>query len=105
MTKEYDKSDQDISVHRGENFTIKLEANPTTGYEWEVLFDESIVRLTERRYISPAITELGAGGMESFRFEPIKAGDALVRMRYKRAWEQTPIEEKIFHLHIKASRS
>lgn len=100
MSRAYGKSDQDIDARLGESFSIELDANPTTGYEWEVLFDQKVIRLVNRRYLS-APAALGASNVESFSFEPIDAGDAVLRMRYKRRWEQTPIEEVIFHIHIK----
>jgi len=47
----YGRDDTSISVNSGEKFTIKLDANPTTGYEWNVsVSDESVVTLEKSEY-------------------------------------------------------
>ena len=38
------------SVRVGESFSIILEANPTTGYGWEVKFDPIFLTLKQRRF-------------------------------------------------------
>ncbi|XOA42840.1 MAG: protease inhibitor I42 family protein [Candidatus Nealsonbacteria bacterium] len=42
---------QTIEKEVGEDFGIVLEANPTTGYQWTVEFDEGFIELVDRNYI------------------------------------------------------
>jgi len=42
---------QTIEKEVGEDFEIVLEANPTTGYQWTVEFDEGLIELVDRNYI------------------------------------------------------
>ncbi|XOB41191.1 MAG: protease inhibitor I42 family protein [Candidatus Nealsonbacteria bacterium] len=42
---------QIIEKEVGEDFEIVLEANPTTGYQWTVEFDEEFIELVDRNYI------------------------------------------------------
>jgi predicted secreted protein len=66
---------------------MALEPNPTTGYKWEVDFDESRLKLAQRDF-TPAKTGLtGAGGEQSFTFKGVKTGKTEVTFTYERQWE------------------
>lgn len=98
---EYTDPSQGIEIGIGEQFIIALESNPTTGYEWEVDFDESLLELA-RSDFTPAKTGLtGAGGEQTFTFEGLKAGKTEVTLTYKRQWEQDFADQKVFVVSIK----
>lgn len=101
MPHVYTNQDTKIIVSAGEPFTIELEGNPTTGYEWELQVDNDKVQVIDQRYQPPGRTSVGGGGQERFTLKPIKKGGAIVRALYKRAWEREPIEEKKFIVEIK----
>ncbi len=80
---------------------IALESNPTTGYEWEADFDESLLKLAQSDF-TPARTGLtGAGGEQRFTFEGLKASKTEVTLTYKRQWEQDFAERRTFVVSIK----
>lgn len=83
-------------------FVISVNANPTTGYTWEVGFDQSLLKLV-KRYTPSKTSLVGAGGVESFEFEGIKKGDTEVYLNYKRPFEQNDpnMITKKFHVVIK----
>jgi predicted secreted protein len=81
-------------------FTISLEANPTTGYRWEAKIDENILELKERSFEPYTPVAVGGGGKEKFTFIPIRTGETSITMRYKRPWEGAVIEEKTFRIII-----
>lgn len=86
----------------GEEFSIILDANPTTGYQWSIDYDHEYLELMDRRYNSEASPEIvGAGGQEVFKFKALKSGITEIKFSYLRLWESVqPIEEKIYLIEI-----
>jgi inhibitor of cysteine peptidase len=103
--KTYGKDDKDIAVSAGDMFTIELEANPTTGYDWSInVSDESIVKLESQEYQQqPGSEELvGAGGTDIFTFKGIKAGSATITFIYERSFEQeSAVETLLYNVTVK----
>jgi len=101
--KEYTDPRQDIEIGVGEQFIITLDSNPTTGYEWQADFDESLLGLVQDEF-KPAKTEpgmAGVGGKQSFTFQGVKKGKTEVTLTYKRSWEEGFAEQKVFVISIK----
>lgn len=70
---------------------VALEGNPTTGYEWMFESDLAAGCLScgESEYTPyPATELLSTGGVFSFRFEPVAAGEQTLRFAYLRSWEE-----------------
>lgn len=84
---------QKVNVSSGDEFTVELESNPTTGYEWQVvqIEDEAIVRLVDSEYVPPDSDLLGASGKEVFTFEALEEGNTKVTLEYARQFEESPI--------------
>ena len=104
--KTYIDSGQTIDIGVDQEFVIALGANPTTGYYWEVSFDETIVELVEKTYKLAKEAEhkvVGAGGVDYFRFKALKAGETEITMVYKRSWEEPTAQDetKVFTVNIK----
>jgi inhibitor of cysteine peptidase len=99
MPKAFSDTSQDIVVRTGEVFTIELASNPTTGYQWELDFDHTRVKLLgdEHRRMGVGI---GAGGVQEFTIQPLETGSTSIRASYKRAWEKEPIERREFRLRV-----
>ena len=74
------------------NFTVKLAANPTTGYQWTVVkFDKTFLTLSKSQYKRPQTNLIGAGGEMFFTFTlnegknyPEKTN---MVFKYSRSWE------------------
>jgi len=101
--KEYTDPSQDIEIGVGKQFIITLDSNPTTGYEWQADFDESLLKLVQDEF-KPAKTEpgmTGVGGKQSFTFQGVKKGKPEVTLTYKRSWEEGFAERKVFVISIK----
>lgn len=90
----------EMKVSLNKEFKLSLEANPTTGYTWEVEFGKDFLRLKEKIFEPYPSKALGIGGKEEFIFIPIKTGETNIIMRYKRAWEEKAIDEKNFRIII-----
>ena len=94
----YGKDDTDIEAKTGETFTIKLEENPTTGYQWSIaVSDESVVVLDKDDYEPDDQSGelVGSGGTRVLTFKALKAGTATIGMVYERSWEPNPDDAKV----------
>ena len=89
----------ELSVQLGQEFTIKLESNPTTGYTWQPVFDEHAIKLISSDFI-PINKQMGASGIEKFIFKALKLGSTKIKMSYKRSWEKGSRNEKEFYVNI-----
>ena len=101
--KEYTDPSQAIEIGIGKQFIIVLEANPTTGYGWEMDFDKGLLKLVQSEF-KPAKAEagmVGVGGKQRFTFEEVKEGRTEVTLTYKRSWEQGFADQKTFVVYIK----
>jgi len=104
--KTYIDSGQTIDIGVDQEFIIAIGANPTTGYDWEVSLDETILELVEKTYKLPEEAEhevVGAGGVDYFRFKALKKGKTEITMVYKRSWEEPTAQDetKVFTVNIK----
>jgi len=101
----YVDPEEKIIVGIEDEFVIALDSNPTTGYDWEESYNESMLRLdeAESKYVPDEKAEglVGAGGTQYFRFKALKAGQTEITLVYKRSWETEVLEQKVFSVDIK----
>lgn len=99
----YTDEGKTITASVDEEFTIALDSNPTTGYNWEETHDTSMLSLVEDKYAPDEKAKglVGAGGTQYYRFKALKKGDTEVTLVYKRTWEEESIEQKVFKVDIK----
>ena len=101
----YTDEGQTIDISVNHEFIIAIGANPTTGYDWEVSLDETMLELAEKIYKLAEEAEheiVGAGGVDYFRFKALKKGTTEITMVYKRPWEETTLQDetKVFIVNI-----
>ena len=74
----------------GEEFTIILNSNPTTGYRWKLPDNSSggIVESLGSEYQPPETQRKGAGGREIWRVKAVAAGKTTITLEYIRPWEK-----------------
>ena len=94
-----------ITARVGEEFTITLDSNPTTGYSWRLSSNlpEGIVKLLGSGYQPPANRLKGAGGKETWKFKAVAAGRTIITLEYLRPWEKDkpPAATKNFSITVK----
>ena len=105
--KTYTDSGQTIDVGVNQQFVIALGSNPTTGYSWQVSYDETMLELVggESTYKPGGEAEeevVGAGGVEYFRFKTLKTGETDITLVYKRPWEEPTSQDvtRVFPVSI-----
>ena len=67
--------------------SFSLEANPTTGYSWQVSQSEELFKVESSYTQKHAEGLVGAGGLETFTLTPLKAGTTELTLTYARPWE------------------
>ncbi len=96
----YTDPEETIQVKVGEEFIIELNANPTTGYDWECTSVYEWIQLMDKTYVADTPVLTGAGGTDSFVFKAHGEGTATLDFVYKRSWETTSAEQKTFTVEV-----
>lgn len=94
--------DKLVTADRGDVLYVNLDANPTTGYVWQIAgeYDEDMLRRIGKFGYKHNSDRLGAGGIQTFRFEALKKGRTAIAFEYKRPWEKDVKAEKKYTLRI-----
>jgi len=92
-----------IEAEVGQEFAITLQANPTTGYRWQLAEPlDDVLELVNSEYKGPETELVGAGGEEVWTFRGVCQGEAIVTLHYVRPWEHgiAPTETRTFTVII-----
>ena len=94
---QYSETTRNIRIKVGEVFTIRLEANETTGYTWRgnERFDRSYLELTGSPYSPDQPQRPGSGGEQLYTFRALQPGATRITLTYKRSWEATPSDKTV----------
>ena len=81
----------------GEELTVTLGSNPTTGFQWSEyaeISDESVLKQVSHEFAGPGIDEPpGTPGEEVWTFRALKKGTVTTFLEYGRPW----LEEDVDH--------
>ncbi|AAM05006.1 protease inhibitor I42 family protein [Methanosarcina acetivorans] len=93
-----------ISLNNGENFTLQLSGNPTTGYSWELNVSEGLNILSED-YTQDAVPEESTGvpGTYTWIIQAVDQGTQQVNGEYIRLWENATGPEDNFTLTVEVA--
>lgn len=90
-----------INLHSGQTLVVSLEAQPSTGYTWEVVeLDELILRQQGDPEFQPASGGIGASGVQIFRFEAVSAGETNLKMIYHQLWVEGVEPLETFSINV-----
>lgn len=73
-----------LSLTRGQNFTIYIESNPSVGDNWNVSSDSNSTSLLGQNFNSTSIEQPpppGSGGIEYFTFQGEKVGNSTLNFQ------------------------
>ena len=91
---------ESMSMDVGETVKMKIESNPTTGYQWTTKVESEFIDVVKEDYVSNSDL-IGAGGIQEFDFKALKAGKTIIVMNYGRSWEPNPINTYSISVTIK----
>jgi inhibitor of cysteine peptidase len=93
-----------ITLRIGEELVLKLESNPSTGYDWFLTDAQNPVlsSLGKPAYAQGRSTP-GAGGIESWNFRASATGTQTLKLEYRRPWEKntSPAKTVIFQVTVR----
>jgi predicted secreted protein len=89
----WEELDGRVSLDLSQMFTVRLQSNPTTGYQWEQVKDkesilEQIGEVEFRQSETGGPPLPGAGGWEIFQFNAVSTGQMILKLVYRRPWEE-----------------
>ncbi len=97
-------ADEVVQARVGSEFTVALNANPTTGYQWKLvpLATEASVQFVSRSFVADTPQRLGSGGTETWTFRALRAGAAQLEFTYVRPWEAgvDPVQHRTINVEI-----
>lgn len=95
-------STNEVLLDSGEQFEVRLESNPGTGYSW-VIADELVVPVTlvEERYEEPDTDLVGAPGEQVFVFEAGEEDAGILRLEYIRPFDDPIVPERVVEYIIR----
>ncbi len=95
-----------LTIAAGEQVTLRLEGNPTTGYLWELLrYNQELLTLVGETGFVRDADRPGAGGRFVFRFAPRAAGETRLQLVYLRPWEKKVKPIRTFEVVLKIQGS
>jgi inhibitor of cysteine peptidase len=90
-----------ISLKSGEDFTLQLRENPSTGYSWQLNLSEGLSILNDYYTQDEAPEDMaGVPGTHSWIIEAVDQGSQQVNGTYKQPWENTTGPEDNFTLIV-----
>jgi predicted secreted protein len=92
-----------IKVPPGEEFSIVLDSNPSTGFLWKMTLPEEqrIVKLLGSEHVTSQKVMPSAPGEDIYKFKAMTPGETKDYFVYKRPWEtKTAPTRKIFTILV-----
>jgi predicted secreted protein len=100
----YTNPEKTIRCKAGSTFSIVLDSNPTTGYQWQLADsrDGRLLKFINSRYRASKTDLAGAGGKETWSFKALSAGQTTIIFEYLRPWEKNkePAKKTVFKINI-----
>jgi inhibitor of cysteine peptidase len=93
------------AVKRGDTLAVHLDADPTTGYRWELtrLAGSSVTQIGLPDYqpeTAAGVPRVGAPGHTTFRFRALASGTSSIELAYRRPGEGNDAAAKTVRFEI-----
>jgi inhibitor of cysteine peptidase len=90
-----------VALHTGDRLAIILPGNPTAGYSWVLAaVDRGVLAPVGEPDYRAASAAIGAGGIFSFEFEAVGAGETAMHLAYRRPWEKRRRPAQTFDVNV-----
>lgn len=94
---------QSTTIHIGGKVVVQLQANPSTGYTWDVgqVDSKILLKVGQTEYTSSSATPLpGGGGIQTLRFQAIASGTTALLLNYHRPFEVSTPPIQTFEVRV-----
>jgi C1A family cysteine protease len=85
-----------VELDKSHVLVVNLEANPSTGYSWQVEANKVLRQVGEAEF--KATDRLGAPTTQVLRFQAIASGQTTLNLVYRRPWEN--VDSKTFSINV-----
>lgn len=92
---------QPMEVQAGEMFNIVIDANPSTGYHWEIVSELSGVEFVSTEYTADEPVAPGSGGVNVWTFKAVSAGETQITFGSYPPGASEPDQTVTFHIVVK----
>jgi inhibitor of cysteine peptidase len=91
-----------VEIKMGDTLEVRLNSNPTTGYEWYVHKQSTtLLKLASQSQTQPTQPGVGRPIVQIFNFAPKAKGTGVLLLHYVRSWENADPNEEQFNLHVR----
>ena len=108
LAETHDDMNNTIKTTAGKEFVITLNANATTGYEWQLAnpIDDSLIKLVRSEYVPDKTGLVGSGGKSIWIFKAVHTGKVQISFKYIRSWEKntSPVKQVMYIVDIQAEK-
>jgi inhibitor of cysteine peptidase len=91
--KTYTITNTKISAKVGDQFTIQLTSNATTGYQWGISgsLNSAVVKKVSSTYVASPNPKgmTGVGGVEKWKFQAVGKGTGTIVLVYRQPFDKT----------------
>ena len=99
VTQEQNKAT--VSVNQGSVITVKLQENPTTGYQWNLTTTPGLRVISDNYVPSDTTGKLsGSGGTHVWEISATAKGEQKINAVYMRSWEPVTGNENTFSMTV-----
>jgi inhibitor of cysteine peptidase len=86
----------EIEVDSGEQFEVRLDSNPSTGYSWQIseMTTPELVVLESQTHVAADTDLVGAAGTDVFVFTAV-GGAGVLRLEYIRSFDDPIVPERV----------
>jgi predicted secreted protein len=93
--------DQSVGLEVGDILEVALQANPSTGYIWEVgFYNQSVLRPYGEPEFSTTGTDPGAEELQKLHLEAIGAGETNLVLVTRRPFEKGAVNQQTFQVYV-----
>ncbi|NHZ86790.1 MAG: hypothetical protein GWP19_13100 [Planctomycetia bacterium] len=95
--------EEKYSLKKGDIVKVILNANPTTGYKWQIEnIDTLKIKIVEETYTANKVQSdiVGSGGNKIYLFKAISKGNTFIEFEYSRPFEKDLPPKKKFHINL-----
>ena len=98
------EADKTVTAAPGQTLEVVLDANPSTGYTWEVVESpEFLTSEGEPTFESEAEEgQVGAGGKQTLKFAVTATGKGELSLEYVRPWENDVAPAETFKVEVES---
>jgi len=100
--KDFSQKFKAVRVPPGKIISIPLEANPSTGFSWQLvkISDNSVLEFVKKQYVGFSEKLAGSERIEKWSFKTLKIGKAVIILEYRRPWEKNVPAQRIEEFNV-----